>query len=118
MLHSHLIIAATNLDSHSVVFKPSIGLGLSGELTDSSRQPEVGRNHSGPDGSTKALWPRNMCSAAGGSISVVSFPVSSVPVDQTLNENGSRIKAWFPGVDWNSPPNTMRASVNLLSRHI
>ena len=118
MLHGHLIIAAANLDSHSVVFKPSIGLGLTSELADSSRQPEVGRNHSGPDGSTKALWPRNMYSAAGRCISVVTFSVSSVPVDQTLNENGSRIKAWFPGVDWNPSPNTVLASIILLSRRV
>ena len=48
----------------------------------------------------------------------MTFPVSSVPVDQTLNENGSRIKAWFPGVDWNPSPNTIWAPVILLSRHI
>ena len=85
--------AAANLNSHSVVLKPSIGLGLASELTDSSRQPEVGRNHSGPDGSTKALWPRNMYSAAGRCISVMTLSVSSILVEQTLNENGSRIKA-------------------------
>src|SRR3954465_14958169 len=48
----------------------------------------------------------------------MTFFVSSVPVDQTLNENGSRIKAWFPGVDWNPSSNAVRASVILLSRHI
>src|SRR3954470_3550248 len=48
----------------------------------------------------------------------MTFSVSSVPVAQTLNENGSHIKAWFPGVDWNPSPNTMRASVILLSRHV
>ena len=57
MLHSHLIIAATNLDSHSVVFEISVRLRLAGELADSSRQPKVGRNHRGPDGSTETLWP-------------------------------------------------------------
>ena len=118
MLHGHLIIAATNLDSHSVVFEPSVRLRLAGELADSSRQPEVGRNHCGPDGSTETLWPRNTYSTTGRRIPVVAFLVSSVPVNQTLNEDGSRIKARVPGVDWNPPPNTMRASVILLSRHI
>ena len=118
MLHGHFIIAAADLDGHSVIFKPSIGLGLASELTDSSRQPEVGRNHSGPDGSTKALWPRNMYSAAGWKISVGAFSVSSVSVDQTLNENRSRIKAWFPGVDWNPSPNTVMVSIILLLRRV
>ena len=48
----------------------------------------------------------------------MTFSVSSVPVDQTLNENGSRIKAWFPGVDWNPSPKTVMASVILLSRRV
>ena len=46
----------------------------------------------------------------------MTFPVSSVPVDQTLNDNGSRIKAWFPGVDWNPSPAIVLASIILLSR--
>ena len=118
MLHSHLIIAATNLDSHSVVFEPSVRLRLAGELADSSRQPEVGRNHCGPDGSTETLWPRNTYSAAGRRIPVVALSVSSVPVNQTLNEDRSRIKAWVPGVDWNPLPNTIRAPVISMSRRI
>ncbi|VAI81954.1 unnamed protein product [Triticum turgidum subsp. durum] len=56
--------------------------------------------------------------AAGGYISVSTFSVGYVPVDQTLNENGSRIKAWLPGVDWNPSPNTVRAFVILPSRHL
>ena len=48
----------------------------------------------------------------------MSFLVSSVPVNQTLNENGSRIKAWLSGVDWNPSPNTVLASIILLSRHV
>ena len=59
-----------------------------------------------------------MHSAAGKRIPVVAFSVSFVPVNQILDEDGSRIKAWVPGVDWNSPPNTMRVSVILLSRRI
>ena len=99
MLHGHFIIAAANLDGHSIVIKPSIGLGLTSELTDSSRQPEVGRNHCSPDGSAETLWSGDVHSAAGGYISVITLSVGSVPVDQTLNDDGSRIKAWFPGVD-------------------
>ena len=59
-----------------------------------------------------------MHSAAGGYISVVTLSLSSVPVDQTLNDNGSRIKAWFFGVDWDPSPTTMLASIILLSRHV
>ena len=59
-----------------------------------------------------------MHSAAGGYISVVTLSVSSVLVDQTLNDDGSRIKAWFPGVDWNSSPATVLASIILLSRYV
>ncbi|EMS64592.1 hypothetical protein TRIUR3_19751 [Triticum urartu] len=58
-----------------------------------------------------------MHSAAGWKIFVVAFSVSSVSVDQTLNENRSRIKARFPGVDWNPSPTTVRASVIMLPRH-
>ena len=57
-----------------------------------------------------------MYSAAGGYISVVTLSMGSVPVDQALNDDGSRIKAWFPGVDWNSLPATVLASIILLSR--
>ena len=87
MFHGHYIIAATNLDNHSVVFKPSIRLGLTSELNDSSRQPKVGRNHCGSDGSAETLWSGDMHSAADGYISVVALSVSSVPVDQTMTES-------------------------------
>ena len=118
MLHGHLVIPAADLNSHSVVLKPSIRLGLTSELTDSRRQPEVGRNHRGPDGSAETLWPGDVHSAAGGYISVITLSVGSVPVDQTLNDDGSRIKAWFSGVDWNPSPATMLASIILLSRRV
>ena len=55
---------------------------------------------------------------AGRVISIMAFSVCSVPVNQTLNENRSRIKARLPGVDWNPSPTTMRAPVILLARHI
>ena len=118
MLHDHLVIPAANLNSHSVILKPSIRLGLTVELADPSRQPEVGGNHRGSDGSAETLWSGDMHSAAGGYISIITLSVGSVPVDQTLNDDGSRIKAWFSGVDWNSSPATVLASVILLSRHI
>ena len=118
MFHGHLIISTADLNSHSVVLKPSIRLGLTSELTDSSRQTEVGANHYSPDGSAEALWPGDVHSAAGGYISVITLSVGSVPVDQTLNDDGSRIKAWYPGVDWNPSHATVLASVILLSRHI
>src|SRR3954469_18217821 len=54
-----------------------------------------------------------MDSAAGRSTSVTVFSVSSIPVDQTLNDDGSRIKAWFSGVDWDPSPSTELASVFL-----
>ena len=64
MLDGHLVISVADLDSHSVVLKPSIGLRLTVELTDSSRQPEVGGitaalmallKHSGPETCTRLL---------------------------------------------------------------
>ena len=118
MLHGHLVISTANLNSHSVVLKTSIRLGLTVELADSSRQPKVGRNHRGSDGSAETLWPGDVHSAAGGYISVITLSVGSVPVNQTLNDDGSRIKAWFPGVDWNPSHNTVMASVILLSRRV
>ena len=118
MLHGHLIISTADLNSHSVVLKPSIGLGLTIELANSSRQPEVGRNHRGSDGSAETLWSGDVHLATVGYISVITLSVGSVPVDQTLNDDGSRVKAWFPGVDWNPSPATVLASIILLSRHI
>ena len=118
MLHGHLIISATDLNSHSVVPKPSVGLGLTVELADSSRQPEVGRNHRGSDGSAETLWSGYMHSAAGGYISIITLFVGSVPVDQTLNDDGSRVKAWFSRFDWNSSSATILAYVILLLRQI
>ena len=99
MLHGHLVIPAADLNNHSVVLKPSIRLGLTVELADSSRQPEVGRNHRGSDGSAETLWTGDVHSAAGGYISVITLSMGSILVDQTLNDDGSHIKAWFPGVD-------------------
>ena len=116
MLHGYLIVSAADLDSHSVVFKPSIRLRLTIEFTDSSRQAEVGGNHHGPDGSAETLWSGDMHSAAGGCIFAITLSVGSVPVDQTLNDDGSRIKAWFPRVNWNPSPATVLASIILLSR--
>ena len=118
MLHGHLVISAADLNSHSVVLKTSIRLGLTVELADSSRQPAVGRNHRSFDGSAKTLWSGDMHSAAGGYVSVITLSVGSVPVDQTLNDDGSRVKAWFSRVDWNPLPATVLASFILLLRHI
>ena len=56
--------------------------------------------------------------AAGRVISIVAISVCSVPVNQTLNENGTRVKAWLPGVDWNPSPTTVRASVIVLPRRV
>ena len=118
MLHGHLVVPAADLNSHSVILTPSVGLGLTVELADPTRQPEVGRNHRGSDGSAETLWSRDMHSAVDGYISVITLSVGSVPVHQTLNDDGSHIKAWFPGVDWNSLRATVLASVILLSKHI
>ena len=118
MLHGHLVISTADLSSYSVVLKPSVGLGLTVEFADSSRQPEVGRNHRGSDGSAEALWSGDVYSAAGGHVSVITLSVGSVPVDQTLNDDGSRVKARFSRVDWNSSSAVVLASVILLPRHI
>ena len=55
-----------------------------------------------------------MDSAACGHISIMATSMSSVPVDQTLHDDGSCVKAGLSGVDWNSPPNTELAPVILL----
>ena len=55
---------------------------------------------------------------AGLWTSIMALSVSSVSVDQALHENRSRIKAWLPGVNWNTSPNTVRASVFMLPRHV
>ena len=55
-----------------------------------------------------------MHSTASGRISVVATSMSPVPIDQALHDDGSRVKAWFPGVDRSSSPNTELAPVILL----
>ena len=55
-----------------------------------------------------------MDSAACGHISVMATSMSSVPVNQTLHDDGSRVKAWFPGVDRNSSPSTALVPIILL----
>ena len=55
-----------------------------------------------------------MDSAASGHISVMATSMSSVPIDQTLYDDGSRVKAWFSGVDRSSLPNTELAPIILL----
>ena len=55
---------------------------------------------------------------AGLWISIMALSVSSVSVDQALHENRSRIKAWLPGVDWNTSHNTMRMCVFMLPRRV
>ena len=118
MLHGHLVVPTTDLNCHSVVFKPSFRLRLTSELADSCCQPEIGRDNCGSDSSAETFRTRNMHSTACGCISVESASMGSVPVDQTLHDEGSRIKAWFPGVDWNPSPAIVLASIILLSRHI
>jgi hypothetical protein len=41
MLHGHTVIAAADLDRHSVIFQPNLRLGLASEFADSRGQPEV-----------------------------------------------------------------------------
>ena len=118
VLHGHFMIATTDLYSHSVILKPSVRLRFTSELTNSSRQPEVGRDLCGSDGPAKTFGTRNMHSASSRVISVLPFSVCPVPVNQTLNENRSRIKARLSRVDWNSSPTTVEASVIVLPRHI
>ena len=59
-----------------------------------------------------------MHSTACGRISVESTLMGSVPVDQALHYNGSRVEAWFPGVDWNSSPRTELMPVILSPRSV
>ena len=114
MLHGHLVIPTTNLNRHSVVLKPSFRLRLTGELADSCCQPEIGRNHCGSDSSAETFWTKNMHSTASGRIFVRATSMSSVPIDQALHDDGSRVKAWFPGVDRSSSPHTELTPVILL----
>ena len=118
VFYGHFIIAATNLDSHSVVFKPSFRLRLTSELADSCCQPEIGRDNCSSNSSAETFRTRNMHSTACGRISVESASMGSVPVDQTLHDNGSRVEAWFSGVDRNSSPRTELTSVILLPRSV
>ena len=52
-----------------------------------------------------------MQSAATRTISARVFSMRSVPIDQALDENGSRIEARLSWVDWSSPLVTIRAPV-------
>ena len=56
--------------------------------------------------------------AASRIISIMAFSMCFVPVNQTLNENRSRIKAWLPWVDWYPSLAAVGASVIILPRHI
>lgn len=59
-----------------------------------------------------------MHSTACGRISVESASMGSVPVDQTLHDNGSRVEAWFSGVDWNPTPCTVLTPIIWLPRSV
>ena len=59
-----------------------------------------------------------MHSTACGCISVESASMGSVPVDQTLRDNGSRVGAWFSGVGWDPSPCTVLTPVILLPRSV
>ena len=118
MLHGHLVVPTTDLNCHSVVFKPSFRLRLTSELADSCCQPEIGGDNCGSDSSAETFRTRNMYSTARGYISVECASMGSVLVDQPLHDNGSRIEAWFSGVDWNSSPRTEPTPVILLPRSV
>ena len=118
MLHGHLVVSTTNLNRHSVVLEPSFRLRLTSELADSCCQPEIGRDNCGSDSSAETFRTRNMHSTACGRVSVESASMGSVPVDQTLHDNGSRVEAWFSGVDWNPSPCTVLTPVILLPRSV
>ena len=118
MLHGHLVVPTTNLNCHSVVLEPSFRLRLTSELADSCCQPEIGGNNSGSDSSAETFRTRNMYSTARGRISVECASMGSVPVNQTLHDNGSHIEAWFSGVDWNPSPCAVLTPVILLPRSV
>ena len=118
MLHGHLVVPTTDLNCHSVVFKPSFRLRLTSELADSCCQPEIGGNNSGSDSSAETFRTRNMYSTARGHFSVECTTMGSVPVDQPLHDNGSRVEAWFSGVDWNPTPCTVLTPIIWLPRSV
>ena len=103
MLHGYLIITTTDLYGHSVILQPSVRLRLTGELANSRCQTEIGRNLSGSDSSAETLRSGDMNSAASRAVTDEFFPVCSVPLDQTLNEDRPRIKSWLSWVDWDPP---------------
>ena len=59
-----------------------------------------------------------MHSAASGRISVGATSMSPVPIYQALHDDGSRVEAWFPGVDRSSSPHTELTPVILLPRSV
>ena len=59
-----------------------------------------------------------MHSTACGRISVESASMGSVPVDQPLHDNGSRVEAWLSGVNRNPTPCTVLTPIIWLPRSI
>ena len=59
-----------------------------------------------------------MHSTACGYISVESTSMGSVPVNQPLHDNGSRVEALFSGVDWNPTPCTVLTPIIWLPRSV
>ena len=59
-----------------------------------------------------------MYSTARGYISVECASMGSVPVDQPLHDNGSRVEAWLSGVNWNPTPCTVLTPIIWLPRSV
>ena len=59
-----------------------------------------------------------MYSTARGHISVECASMGSVPVDQPLHDNGSRVEAWLSGVNWNPTPCTVLTPIIWLPRSV
>ena len=102
MFHGHLIAAAADVHSHSVIFEPSIGLRLARKLTDASRKSEVMGYLSSSDGPSKTLGAGNVDSASTRSVPIQPFSVCSVPIVLTLHKDRPCVKARFSRFDWNS----------------
>ena len=59
-----------------------------------------------------------MYSTVRGYISVECASMGSVPVDQPLHDNGSRVEAWLSGVNWNPTPCTVLTPIIWLPRSV
>ena len=79
MLHGHVVVAATDLNYHSVIFQPYLRVGLASEFADPGGQPEVVGNIRYMYITDDALWTRWYGTTRD--IMILAFSQGSTPVD-------------------------------------